>query len=53
LSAMGRWQGAPPAFRIDTPEKLYPRAMANSLSFIRTSRDGGLHLSPLATAPGI
>jgi len=42
-----------PAFRIDTPAKLYAAAMANSLSFYENERDGpGFIPSALRSAPG-
>ncbi len=42
-----------PAFRIDTPARLYQTAMANSLSFYQNERDGPDYIpSALRTAPG-
>src|ERR1700733_1072062 len=49
----GSMQVRPPAFRIDTPAKLYAMAMANSLSFYQNERDGPDFIpSALRTAPG-
>ncbi|MGA8633644.1 MAG: glycoside hydrolase family 9 protein [Candidatus Dormiibacterota bacterium] len=42
-----------PVFRIDTPARLYAKAMANSLSFYENERDGPNFIpSALRTAPG-
>ena len=42
-----------PVFRIDTPPRLYAKAMANSLSFYENERDGPNFIpSALRTAPG-
>jgi endoglucanase len=49
----GSMQVRSPAFRIDTPAKLYATAMANSLSFYQNERDGPDFIpSALRTAPG-
>ena len=49
----GSMQVRSPAFRIDTPARLYETAMANSLSFYENERDGPDFIpSALRNAPG-
>ena len=52
ISVTGAIPASSPAFRVDTPAKLYSAALSNALSFYQNQRDGADYVpSPLRRAP--
>jgi endoglucanase len=52
ITVSGAIPVASPAFRVDTPARLYSEALSNALSFYQNQRDGAAYIpSPLRRAP--